>query len=123
MEYRLPVYDLTFGLAVGRYLHGDKAMRLDMNREFDEFEIGLFVLKSTNGISNGGINISIPLFPSKYMKPGLIRIIPAESFERSYLVRSNVNDLIGLRYNTGNRLEKFVKKLNPSFIKNIFREK
>ena len=122
IEYRLPIYDLTFGMAFGKYLHGDKTMRLDMNREFDEFEIGLFVLKSANGISNGGINISIPLFPSKYMKPGLFRITPGESFERSYLVRSNVNDLIGLRYNTGNRLERFTKKLNPSFIKNVFRE-
>ena len=120
-EYRLPDYDLTLGVSGGRYLYGDNTVRFDINREFGEVEIGFFALKSDKGVTNGGIKFSIPLLPSRNMKPGLARISIADQFERSYLVRSNIDDLIGLRYNTGNRLENFTKKLNPLFVKRIFR--
>jgi hypothetical protein len=120
-ELRIPKYDLTLGLMIGRFLLGDNSIRFDINREFDEVEIGFFAIKSTNGISNGGINITIPLFPSKYWKPDLVRIKPSENFSVSYLVRSESNRLIGLRYNTENRLDIYNKNLNPSFIKNLFR--
>ncbi len=120
-EYRYPDYDLTFGLSGGRYLYGDNTIRFDINREFGEVEIGFFALKSDKGVTNGGIKFSFPLFPSRNMKPGLARISVAEQFERSYLVRSNIDDLIGLRYNTGSRLENFTKRMNPLFVKRIFK--
>ena len=101
---------------------GDNSIRFDINREFGEVEIGFFAVRSKSGVSNGGINISIPIFPSKYWKPDFLRVRPAEYFTWSYLVRSNTPDLIGLRYNTGNRLNIFMKKLIPSFIKNSFRK-
>ena len=121
-EYRIPIYDLTLGVMAGRFLMGDESVRFDINREFGEIEIGFFAIRSKSGISNGGFNISIPIFPAKYWKPSFVRIRPVENFTFSYLVRSNIDDMIGLRYNTGNRLNLFIEKLNPEFIKNSFRK-
>jgi len=119
-DFKIPKYNLTLGFSAGKFLMEDYTFRFDVNREFGEIEIGLFALRSANGISNGGINIIIPLFPSKYWKPDFIRIRTEENFGFSYLVRSNSADLIGLRYNTGNRINSFIKKLNPEFIRNNF---
>lgn len=120
VEYRIENFDLTVGVSAGKYLNADKSIRFDINREFGETEIGFFALRSNDGINNGGISISIPLFPSREFNPGLIRVTSGENFNTSYIVKSNPRDLIGLRYNTRNRIDSFVKKLNPSFIKNNF---
>ncbi len=120
LEYRVPKYDLTLGLMVGRFLIGDESFRLDVSREFGEVEIGFFAIRSRTGISNGGINLTIPLFPSHYWKPGFIRLKTDENFSWSYLVKTNPDKLVGLRYNTDNRIGFYNKKLNPNFIKNYF---
>jgi len=120
IEYRIPAYDLTLGITAGKFLMGDESFRFDINREFNEIEIGFFAIRSRDGISNGGINISIPLFPSHYWKPAAVRLKSDEIFYWSYLVKSDSDQLIGLRYNTGSRLGIYNKKLNPSFIRNIF---
>jgi len=119
-DYRIPEYDLTLGLMAGKFIRDDKSLRLDVKREFREIEIGFFAIHAFHGITNGGINITIPLFPSKYWKPGFVRVRPHEDFAMSYLAKTNPDQLIGLRYNTLNRLEYFDKKLNPDFIKNYF---
>lgn len=121
-DFRIPEYDLTLGLSAGKFLMGDNSIRFDINREFGEIEIGFFALRSIRGVSNGGINISIPIFPSKYWKPNFIRLRTQENFGWGYIVRSNSPDLIGLRYTTGNKINNFIKKLNPEFIKNNFRK-
>lgn len=119
-QYRIEKYNLIVGVMVGKFLLGDESIRLDINREFNEIEIGFFAIRSRTDITNGGINLSIPIFPSRYWNPGIVRIRTADSFSFSYAVRSNSNDFIGLRYDTDNRLNIFDKKLNPSFIRNLF---
>ncbi len=119
-EYRIEKYDLTVGISAGKYLMGDESIRFDINREFNEIEIGFFAIHSRNGISNGGVNLTIPLFPAHYWKPDVIRIRNDENFDWSYLVKTNSDQMIGLRYNTGNRLGVFYKRLNPSFVRNYF---
>ena len=119
-NYRVSQYDLTLGVMAGKFLGGDKSLRFDMKREFGEFEIGFFGIHAFGGITNGGINITIPLYPSKYRNPGVVRVRSREDFTMSYLAKTNADQLIGLRYNTLNRLEYFDKKLNPDFIKNYF---
>ncbi|MFA7228778.1 MAG: YjbH domain-containing protein [Melioribacteraceae bacterium] len=121
-EYRIERYDLTLGLTAGKFLMGDESVRFDINREFGEIEIGFFAIRSRGGISNGGINLIIPLFPSHYWKPDFVRIKTDENFSWSYLVKTDSDQLIGLRYNTGNRMGVFNKKLNPSFIRNYFQK-
>lgn len=119
-ELRISELDLTLGLMAGRFLSGDSSIRFDISREFKEVQIGFFALRSSKGITNGGINITIPIYPDKYFCPSTFRIRPAENFGWGYLVKSNGADLIGLRYNTGYRIDTFFKQLNPEFIKNNF---
>ncbi len=120
IEYRVPQYNLTLGLMVGKFLMGDESFRFDVSREFGEIEIGFFAIRSSTGVSNGGINLTIPLFPSHYCKPDFIRLKTDENFSWSYLVKTNPDQLVGLRYNTDNRIGTYSKKLNPNFIKNYF---
>ncbi len=119
-EYRIEKYDLTLGISIGHYLKKDNSIRVDINREFGEIEIGFFAIRSFEGVSNGGFTLTIPLLPSKYWNPSFARVRVAENYPWSYVVKSNESDLIGLRYNTGNRIYTFLEKLNPSFIKNRF---
>lgn len=118
--YRIEEYDLSLILSAGKFLNGDKSVRFDISREFGETEIGFFAIRSSEGVSNGGVSISIPLFPSKSFNPGVFRLTGGDYYNTSYIVKSNTNDLIGLRYNTHSRLSSFIKKLNPAFIKNNF---
>jgi hypothetical protein len=119
-EVRIPKYNLTLGIMIGRFLMGDSSIRFDIYREFEEVQVGFFAIKSSSGISNGGFNISIPIFPGKYSNPSTVRFRPAENFGWGYLVKTNNADLIGLSYSTDNKIDNFTKQLNPEFIKNIF---
>lgn len=123
LDYRIPEYDLTLGVMIGKYLMSDNTFRVDINREFGEIQIGFFALRSMKGVSNGGINISIPLFPSKYWKPGLVRFRTTQNLSYSYLVKTDLDDLIGLRYNSGFRLNEFTKRLNPDFVRNYIKNR
>lgn len=119
-EYRIQKYDLTIGVSAGHYLQKDNSLRFDINREFGEIEIGFFAIRSLGRVTNGGFTLTIPLFPSKYWRPSFVRLKTAENYSWSYVVKSNTNDLIGMRYNTGNRINAFIEKLNSSFIRNRF---
>ncbi len=123
IEYRIQKYDLTLGIMAGKFLSGDNTLRIDINRDFGEVLIGFFALRSDEGISNGGINLSIPFLPSKHLKPNFIRLKTNESLAYSYLLKTNTDDLIGLRYNTGYRTSDFIERLNPGFIKNYFQNR
>jgi hypothetical protein len=118
IDYRITEYDLTVGLTAGKFLMNDNTIRVDINREFGEIQVGFFAMRSTNGVSNGGISVSIPFFPSKYWKPGLIRLRTAENLRFTYKVKTDIDDLIGLQYETGFRVNSFIERLNPGFIKN-----
>lgn len=117
LSYRIPEYDLTLGISAGRYLSKDNTFRFDIYRDFGEIQIGFFAMRSTNGISNGGFSFSIPLPPSKHLKPGLVRIRTTDILAYTYKVK--IADLIGLQYETGFRTNSFIEKLNPGFIKNF----
>lgn len=123
VDYRFSELDLTVGLMAGKFLQGDETIRIDVTRDFGETTIGFFALRSTDGITNGGVNISIPLLPSKHMKPGIFRIRIAENFPFTYLVKTNTPDLIGLRCNTGFRITDLLNKLNPIYLKNYIRNR
>jgi hypothetical protein len=117
LSYRIPEYDLTLGLTAGKFLSNDNTIRFDIYREFGEIQIGFFAMRSTKGISNGGFSFSIPLFPSKYWKPALVRIRTTENLGYTYKVK--IADMIGLKYDTGFGINNFLEKMNPGFIKNF----
>ncbi len=118
ITYRIPEYDLTVGLMAGKFLSNDNTIRFDIYREFGEIQMGFFAMRSTKGITNGGFGFSIPLFPSKYWKPGLVRIRTTENLGYTYKVK--IADMIGLKYNTGFGINNFLERMNPGFIKTFF---
>jgi hypothetical protein len=118
IDYRITEYDLTVGLTAGKFLLNDNTIRVDIYREFGEIQVGFFAMRSTGGISNGGISVSIPFFPSKYWKPDLFRLRTTENLRFTYKVKTDIDDLIGLQYETGFRVNSFIERLNPGFIKN-----
>lgn len=120
-NFRVPEYDLTLGLTAGKFLYEDESIRLDINRQFGEVSIGFFIIKSRNGDSNGGFNFSIPIFPSEYSKPNLVRIKPVKYFPWEYKVRGLTPGLMAFRYKTGYNLTDLFNRVNPSFIINYFK--
>lgn len=116
LYYRIADYDLTVGISAGRFLSKDNTFKFDIYRDFGEIQIGFFAMRSTTSISNGGFYFSIPLPPQKHFKPGLIRIRTTDYLDYSYKVK--IADLIGLRYETGFRINNFIRNMNPSFINN-----
>lgn len=118
MEYRINKYDLTLGITAGKFLYNDESIRFDANRQFGEVEIGFFAVRSLSGETNGGFNFSIPLFPSSYWNPSVVRIRTSDSFRWEYRVRGEIPSMIGVIYNTGNTFIRSIKKFNPNFILN-----
>ncbi|MCX7797842.1 MAG: YjbH domain-containing protein [Melioribacter sp.] len=120
-DYRINSYDLNLGLTLGKFLYGDKSIRVDINRQFGEVEIGFFYAQSTSGAKNGGFNFSVPIPPSNYSKSSIIRVRPVEYFRWEYKVRGEISSMIGVSYNTGNSFLWKLKKYNPNFLyKTIF---
>jgi hypothetical protein len=107
-------YDLSLSATYGKFLYHDTGWRWDVLRRFGEVDIGFFT--SLTEISrNGGIKLSIPLFPAKHMSTGLIRITPAKKFSWEYFYREFPQAAI--QYGTGNSIDDFSKGLDPFFIK------
>lgn len=113
-SYRYAPLDLSLKISYGRYLQKDKGVRLEINRQFGETEIGFFCSR-TSLSNNGGFYFSIPLFPAKFWKIKTVRVRPAESFPWEYRYKTIDDDL--RTYDTGNRIDVMIKNFNPDFFK------
>lgn len=113
-SYRHPQLDLNLKISYGTYLQKDKGVRLEINRQFGETEIGFFCSKTTLS-NNGGFYFSVPLFPSKYWKIKTVRVRPVESFPWEYRYKTIDEDL--RIYDTGNRIDNLLKDFNPDYFK------
>jgi hypothetical protein len=119
-EYRVSQFDLMMRATYGKFLYQDRGGRLDIFRQFGELDIGFFVSKTQIG-TNGGFNFAIPIFPPKYMPTGSLRIRPAPYFPWEYRYWGIwEGGASGYRYKTGNRLDDFMKRINPDYVKNQF---
>jgi hypothetical protein len=116
-QYRFSKLDLTLKATWGKFIYHDKGVRLDVSRQFDEVDVGFFILRTGEG-RNGGFSFSIPIFPSKRLSPGRVRISPAPYFPWSYWYKGMTD--YGLQYQTQNNVDGFFKKLNPDFVKSQF---
>lgn len=114
VETRLPSLDLVLRMSCGKFLYGDNGFRLDAFRQFGETGIGFFAVY-TDGGRNGGFRLSLPVFPAKRMSPRRIRISPALTFPWSYRYRGL--PVYGMEYETENRIDSFMKNLNPDYIR------
>jgi hypothetical protein len=118
-RYRISRFNLSLGATYGRFLYKDEGWRFDVFRRFGETGIGFFALK-TRGATNGGFSLSIPIFPSRYLPAGRIRVSPAKEFQWEYRYKTLPKK--GIQYNTGNRIDDFMKGFEPSYVKNQMAE-
>ena len=114
-EYRFSPFDLSLRVTYGKFLHQDKGWRFDILRQFGEVDIGFFAIKTEVG-TNGGFNFSMPIFPPRYLPTWYVRISPAKEFPFEYRYKRFQNS--GVQYDTGKNIDKFMKRLNPDYIKN-----
>lgn len=107
VEYRLPLFDLGLRATVGRFLYRDMGFRVDFFRQCDEVRIGFFGLR-TEGGKNAGFVLRIPIFPSKHLSIGSLRIGTGKEFRQEYRYKGYANE--GVYYDTGNSVDSFMKR-------------
>lgn len=108
--WRIAPYGLVLRTTAGAFLEDERGVRVDVLRQFGEFEIGWFVLASEEG-ANGGFALRIPLLPAKYGAPAPVRLRAAEAYRWQYRYHGLFPG--GRRFNTGNSLEEFGRRLYP----------
>jgi hypothetical protein len=116
---RIARYDLVLQATAGRFLDGDRGVRLDVRRRFGELEIGGFGLR-TEGGSNGGVTLRIPLPPRTHAATGPVRLRVADAFRWEY--RYHGLERAGRRYDTGSRLEELGRRFDPAHLAKGFRK-
>lgn len=118
--FRLPKYNLSIVTAYGKFLRGDKGVRLDISQQFGEVDIGFLAINTDLG-KDVGFNVRIPIYPSRYLLAKRFRISPAKSFRLEHLYKGFPRNAI--QYETGYNIDEFVKKLNPDYIENQINQK
>ncbi len=117
-EFRLPHIDLSLRAAYGKFLYQDTGWRVDLVRQFREVDFGFFILRSEAEM-NTGFHFSIPIFPPKHLRARIIRIRTAEYFPWEYRYKGFPES--GVLYDTGSSINAFMKRLNPSYVRNQVR--
>ena len=100
-DYRIEPYNLKVTAKYGQFIYEDKSLRLDISRQFGEFKIGFYTILSED-MKNGGFNLSIPLFPSKYYNSA-VRVLPPKYFRYEYRAKRLPRQ--GHMYETGYKLD------------------
>lgn len=109
--WRIAPYDVVLRATAGVFLEDEHGVRVDLLRQFGEFEISWFLLASEEG-ANGGFALRIPLLPAKYGTPAPVRVRAADAYRWQYSYRGIVPS--GRRFKTGNALEDFEPELTLS---------
>ena len=109
VAWRVPRYGVTIRSTAGAFLDDEKGVRLDMVRQFGEFEVGGFGMYSAHG-TNGGVTLRIPVPPRQYSKLAHVRVRAAEAFRWQYQYSLAP---AGWRYHTGNGLEELGRRFSP----------
>ena len=114
LTYRWNKADTDFSFHYGKFILSDIGYRVSVQRQFDEVFIGLFLVKTSVG-DNLGFNFSAPMMGKKYMKPGRVRVRPADRFDLLY--RYTAFNGAGLEYSTGENLMFEIKEYYPQILK------
>lgn len=122
-DVRIPDYNMSISASYGQYIFQDRGFRIDVSRQFGEVDIGFFVTSTSSDklgkLKGGGFNFSIPIFPSEYSEPAFARVRPDDYFSWEY----DYNNFVYFhqkRYNTGNSIKAFIKRMQPDYIKREF---
>ncbi len=114
LAYRIVSQDLTIRLVGERYLYEDYGGRLEVVRQFGNTDIGFYAQKSKNG-ENGGIMVTLSLWPRKFYTNSWFQIRPPHSLKIQYDLLTATRSGQALRNQTD--LFYDILRFNPYFIK------
>ena|SRR5689334_4784395 len=113
VAWRIARYDVVVRATAGVFLAEESGVRVDVLRQFGELELGWFLLHGGEDF-NGGLTLRLPLPVTRHLPPGPVRIRTADAFRWQYRYYGFVPG--GRRYETGNTLEEFGRRLNPDYV-------
>ncbi len=116
--YRCCNPEVIIKFTYGTNLESNTGWRADINRFFDEFELGFYYTKIDSHV-NAGFNFAIPLFPSGYFTNGIIRIRPTKKFRWEYQFR--IYSKSPIEYRTNESLLNKILPVYPSHITNALK--
>ncbi|MHA4737800.1 YjbH domain-containing protein [Dyadobacter sp. MSC1_007] len=112
-SYRLAQPDITLKLSGGRYVSGDEGGRMDLIRQFTNVEVGLYVMKTTNG-TTAGFNFAVPIPPGKILQGKKFRFRTTDEFRWEYNYTRGFR--IGERYRTGYQLDQKLRQYHVNYL-------
>jgi hypothetical protein len=112
-SYRLARPDITLKLSGGRYISGDDGGRLDLIRQFTNVEVGLYLMKTTNG-TTAGFNFAVPIPPGKILHGKKFRFRTTDEFRWEYNYTRGFR--IGERYRTGYQLDQKLRQYHVDYL-------
>lgn len=113
VSYRLPSNNVTLQLSGGRYLAGDDGARLDLIRQFTNVEVGLYIMKTSNG-TTAGLNFAVPIPPGKIIQGKKVRFRIADEFRWEYAYTRGYH--IGESYRTGYQLDQKLRQYHSTYL-------
>lgn len=79
---RFPAWDVTTSLTAGRFRSGDDGIAAELARQFGNTELA-FYYRSSSFASVAGVRVSLPLTPSRELRPALLRVRAPEVHSQS----------------------------------------
>lgn len=114
-EYFFPKERISTMLQVGQYLQSDRGVRVELNKQYRNIEVGFFASITESG-NNSGFKFMLPLFPRKIIRTDSFELRTDESFRWEYSY--NNENLVAGNFNSGNSLLEKLRRFNTSFINN-----
>jgi hypothetical protein len=113
--------DLATTLTLARYWEESVGARLDFRRDFHEFRVGLFGLRSDLFEVNGegewvaGFTLDVPLPLRRYAQPRTVRFTTVPDFPFAY---RNSSLAVGLSITPYDNLDRLRLRLYPTYVRN-----
>ncbi len=113
LGYRIKSQDLTIRIVGERYLNEDYGGRLELIRQFGNTDIGFYAQRSKNG-ENGGIMVTLALWPRKFYNNSWFQFRPPHSFSLQYDLLTATQSGVSLRNQTNFFYD--ILRFNPNYI-------
>ncbi|MDT0642292.1 YjbH domain-containing protein [Zunongwangia sp. F363] len=119
VEWRTGIENTSLKLSIGQFLYKDKGARLDLIKQFEAAEIGLFAAGTDIGVT-GGFQFAFSLFPGKILRSKKLELRTTEEFRWEYTY--NNEDPVARQFRIGMpRLANMLRNYNEAWIKHLSR--
>lgn len=114
-EFFFPRQRISTVLKAGQFLESDKGVRVELNKQYRNIEVGFFSSYTESG-SNSGFRFMLPLFPRKIIRTNSFELRTDEAFRWEYAYSNE--GLIAGNFNIGNSLAEKLRRFNSNFFNN-----